>query len=195
MISFLRGIVRSKDAASVSLDVGGVGYSLSMTQDALASLPALGEEALVVCRMIVTDNAVSLYGFATDTERHLFDELITVSGIGPKTALAALSSFSASQLVQAIASQDVRLLSKIPGVGKKSASRIALELKDHFPDDGGLFGANAGEANSNAAFPGVAEALLSMGFTNSEVSHALEGASEDDPESIVLQNALKRLAR
>lgn len=195
MISFLRGAVRAKDASSACLDVGGVGYALAMSKDALGGLPPLGEEALVLCRMIVTDSAVSLYGFSSEAERSLFDGLITVSGVGPKTALAALSCFSASRLASAISSQDVKALSKIPGVGKKSASRIALELKDRFSQEGSLFDEQPAAPGPAGAFSGVVEALASMGFTPDEISHALKGASESDPESVVLQGALKRLSR
>lgn len=197
MISFLRGAVRAKDHGGACLDVGGVGYQLALSRDALDGLPALGEEALVLCRMIMTDTSVSLYGFSSEAERSLFDDLISVSGVGPKTALAALSCFSTTQLVAAISSQDVKALSKIPGVGKKSASRIALELKDKFPEGGSLFeGASAGVApGGTEAFAGVAEALASMGFTPDEIAYGLEGARADDPESILLQNALKRLSR
>lgn len=196
MISFLRGIVRSKGASDACLDVGGVGYALALSQDALRGLPPLGDEALVLCRMIVSDSGVALYGFSSEQERSLFDALITVSGIGPKTALAALSAFSAAQLASAIATQDVKALSKIPGVGKKSASRIALELKDKFPEEGSLF--DAGSAHPDVfedALSGVVEALGQMGFTAEEISYGLEGASENDPESVVLQAALRRLSK
>ncbi len=195
MIAFLRGIVAVKDARGACLDVGGVGYALALSHDALAALPPLGEEAVVLCRMIVSDSGIALYGFSNEQERSLFDALITVSGVGPKTALAALSVFSASQLASAITAQDIQALSKIPGVGKKSASRIALELKDAFPDEGPLFSDERSLTGSSAAFAGIIEALGQMGFTPDEIAHGLEGASEADPESVVLQGALKRLSR
>lgn len=195
MISFLRGIVSSKDAAGASLDVGGVGYTLAMTHDAVASLPALGEEAVVVCRMIINENAIALYGFSGEEERLLFDNLITVSGVGPKTALAALSCLTARELASAICRQDVKALSRIPGVGKKSASRIALELKDKFPDTGPLIEGAPEEGESLEEFSGVVEALEQMGFTSGEIASALKGVDPALPESMVLQTALKHLAR
>lgn len=195
MISFLRGILTSRSSSSCELDVSGVGYMILMTQDALSALPAVGQEALVTCRMIVSDSGVSLYGFSSHAERELFDALITVSGIGPKTALAALSCMASSDMIAAISAQDVKALSKIPGVGKKSASRIALELKDKFKGEGMPDHAGSGTMSGKGVFSGVIEALSSMGFTSDEIDLALEDACADDPESVTLQKALKKLAR
>lgn len=195
MISFLRGTVFSKSPSTLCLDVGGVGYSLNMSHDALAKLPAAGEEAFVLCRMIFSDSGAVLYGFSSEDERSLFDSLITVGGIGPKIALAALSSFSARDLKAAIVAQDIKLLSRIPGVGKKSASRIVLELKDKFPDDDIALSSVLAPALTSQATSGVREALESMGFSGSEIQDALKGVDEELPESAMLQYALKRLAR
>lgn len=195
MISFLRGMLAVRSSSSCELDVSGVGYTILMTQDALSALPTVGQEALVTCRMIVSDSGVCLYGFSSSAERSLFDALITVSGIGPKTALAALSCMAASDMIAAISAQDVKTLSKIPGVGKKSASRIALELKDKFKADGVSNPLDSGNAPISGSFSGVIEALSSMGFTSDEIDSALEDACADDPESITLQKALKKMAQ
>lgn len=196
MISFLEGAVASKGPGTACLDVGGVGYALAMSQSAVAALPAVGERARVLCRLQVSDAGVALYGFASEDERALFDDLLQVSGIGPKTALAALSYYTAGQLLAAVAAQDVKAIAKVPGIGKKSASRIVLELKDRLPEGAGgdVVPAEAGEEPSSAALDAVREALRSMGFTADEVDFACKGADADLPEQQLLQQALKRLA-
>lgn len=196
MISFLEGIVAEKGLGEAFLNVQGVGYALSMSQTSIASLPQPGEEARVLCRMMVSDAGVSLYGFASQEERDLFDQLISISGVGPKTALAALSFLSPSRLVSAIVAQDAKTISKIPGIGKKSAQRIILELKDRYKDasvDASEIAAAASAVPSSVQ-AGVSEALSSMGFRDEEVSFALSGADEGMSESELLQYALKRLA-
>lgn len=193
MIAFLEGTVASKGQAGACIDVGGVGYALGMSQSSVAALPPVGERARVLCRMSVTDSGVFLYGFATDDERGLFDELVQISGIGPKTALAALSCFTPSELASAVASQDVKAISKIPGIGKKSASRIVLELKDKFPQFEGVFEASSAPQAESPTFDAVREALKSMGFTPDEIDFALKDADATLDESAMLQHALKRM--
>lgn len=195
MISFLRGVVAFKTTQSADLDVHGVGYLLHMSMDAIAKLPAVGEEAFVPCRMIASDSGVALYGFSNESERELFDLLITVSGIGPKTALAALSVFSATDLIAAIVAQDVKTVSKIPGVGKKSASRIVLELKDKFPETSAPFDEDNLFNMTSPVIADVTEALRSMGFTAEEAELAMKDADAGFSEQELLQYALKRLAK
>lgn len=193
MIAFLEGTVAQKGQGAACIDVGGVGYALGMSQSSVAALPPVGERARVLCRMSVTDSGVFLYGFATEDERGLFDELVQISGIGPKTALAALSCFTPSELASAVASQDVKAISKIPGIGKKSASRIVLELKDKFPQFEGGFEAGSDPQAESPTFDAVREALKSMGFTPDEIDFALKDADAALDESAMLQHALKRM--
>lgn len=193
MIAFLEGTVAQKGQGAACIDVGGVGYALGMSQSSVAALPPVGERARVLCRMSVTDSGVFLYGFATEDERGLFDELVQISGIGPKTALAALSCFTPSELASAVASQDVKAISKIPGIGKKSASRIVLELKDKFPQFEGGFEADPAPQAESPTFDAVREALKSMGFTPDEIDFALKDADAALDESAMLQHALKRM--
>lgn len=191
MIAFLNGILAGKTQDTAIIDVGGVGYAVGMAAGSLAKLPVTGERVQVYTHLNVREDAVSLYGFLSQEEKGLFLRLNSVSGIGPKVALSALSVFSPQQLVAAITSQDVALVSKIPGVGKKTASRIILELKGSLDAD--LLGETATVAVAGSAIQGVQDALLSMGFTSAEIEVALKGASEQADEAVLLQYALKRL--
>lgn len=193
MIAFLNGILAGKTQDTAFIDVGGIGYAVGMAAGSLAKLPEMGERVQVHTHLYVREDAISLFGFLSVEEKNLFLRLNTVSGVGPKVALSALSVFSPQQLVAAITSQDVALVSKIPGVGKKTASRIILELKGSLDAD--LLGAAAGAApvGAGSVLQGVADALLSMGFTSAEIEIALKGAPEDADEPVLLQYALKRL--
>ena len=192
MIAFLDGTVAGKTLASAFINVGGIGFEVGMSQSSLSKLPPTGERALVHTHLQVRDDGMSLYGFASQEEKALFEKLITVSGIGPKVALAALSSYAPDQLASLIAAQDVAAVQRIPGIGKKTASRIILELKGSLDQEsGGLF--DRDERTASKAVEGAKEALLSMGFTTSEIDLALKGAPEDDTESALLQYALKKL--
>ncbi len=131
MIAFLVGTIEEKHENSLILDVNGVGYELTISNNTLASLPIEGETVKVLTYLQVSENTgVCLYGFATEEEKSIFMKLITVSGIGPKSAISILSGIKLSDLMVAIVSGDANLLSKIKGLGKKSAERICLELKD-----------------------------------------------------------------
>lgn len=197
MIAFLNGVVAGKTPQAVYLDVSGVGFAVSMSQSSLAKLPAAGETARVLTYMQVSESGMSLFGFLSEEEKALFERLIGVSGVGPKVALAALSTFSPQTLVEAIAAQDVSLVQKIPGVGKKTASRIILELKGSF-DQGfeSLFAAAAQEEKSvvDTRLDAATEVLLSMGFSSAEAELALKDAPEGSTEGALVKYALKRLS-
>ena len=192
MIAFLEGVIAGKTLASVYLNVGGVGFEVGMSQAGLSKLPQVGEHVLVHTFLQVRDDGMSLYGFLSLEEKALFEKLITVSGVGPKVALAALSSYTPSELATLIAAQDVAAVQRIPGVGKKTASRIVLELKGSLDQGIGSLFAEDRPVVSKAA-EGAREALLSMGFTSAEADLALKGAPEDGTESTLLQYALKKL--
>lgn len=192
MIAFLSGQLAGKTLASALINVGGVGFEVGMSQRSLAALPQVGESVTVYTYLSVREDDLSLFGFGSMEERALFEKLISVSGVGPKVALAALSSYAPDKLVELIAAQDVAAVQKIPGIGKKTASRIILELKGSLEtEDGSLFGASA--AQMSAALTGAQEALLSLGFTSAEVSVALKDAPEEATEDALIQYALKRL--
>ena len=193
MIAFLRGTFVGRALSDAYLDVQGVGYAVSMSQNSLSKLPVPGEEVTVKTFMNVSDNGIALFGFMSDSEQALFEKLITINGVGPKMALAALSTFTPEGLAEAIAAQDSALISKIPGVGKKTASRIILELKGYLDEGlGGMF-ADQGIAPESTAASGATEALLSMGFSSAEAEVALKGAPEGASEEDLLKYALKRI--
>ncbi|HAM16356.1 MAG TPA: Holliday junction branch migration protein RuvA [Eggerthellaceae bacterium] len=192
MIAFLDGTVAGKTVASAFVNVGGVGFEVGMSQASLSKLPATGEHVVVHTHLQVRDDGMSLFGFLNAEEKALFEKLITVSGVGPKVALAALSSYAPAQLADLIAAQDVAAVQRIPGIGKKTASRIILELKGSL--DAGIGGLFAQEQQaSSQAVDGAKEALLSMGFTTGEIDLALKGAPDGAGESALLQYALKKL--
>ena len=200
MIAFLKGILAGKTADCALVDVQGVGYAVGMAQGALAKLPAVGQSIQVHTYLQVSDNGIALYGFSTLEEKALFERLITVSGVGPKVALAALSAFSPEALVAAVQAQDVAAVQKIPGVGKKTASRIILELKGSF-DEGlaSLFDGQGQPASAASvaaeSLKGAREALLALGFASAEADVALKGAPEGSDENALIKYALKRLGK
>jgi Holliday junction DNA helicase RuvA len=191
VIAFLTGRIAEKGAGHVVLDVGGVGFHIAMSTGSLAALPAEGDSVTVRTHLQVREDELSLYGFENADEKALFEKLITVSGVGPRVALSALSSFRPSALIEAVAREDVTLLSSISGVGKKTAQRIIIELKDKLgvPD---LAGAATGAAASMHAE--ARDALLSMGFSAAEVATALDkyDGAPDDSQAL-LKHALRRL--
>ena len=191
MIAFVEGTVAGKTLASAFVNVGGVGFEVGMSSSGLAALPPVGQRVLIYTHLQVRDDGMSLFGFLSLEEKALFEKLITVTGVGPKVALSALSLYSPEQLASLVAAQDVDAVQRVPGIGKKMASRIILELKGSFDQGGGLF--SQGESAGTKAMEGAREALLSMGFTTSEIDLSLKGAPEDGTESALLQYALKKL--
>ena len=197
MIAFLSGEVAAVLPPNTAyIDVAGVGYAVSMPQGDLGKLE-VGKSARVLTYLSVSDNGLGLYGFLSDEEKALFEKLIGVSKVGPKMALAALSTYTPRELADAIAAQDIARVSHIPGVGKKTAERIILELKGTLERGlETLFDSGAADGAASAAsvaLTGATEALLSMGFTSAEAEVALKGAPESTGEGALLQYALKRL--
>ena len=193
MIAFLSGRVAAKGAGFALLEVGGVGYRLSMSTSSLAALPAVGEEAIVHTHLHVREDELSLFGFESEAEKVAFEQLITVSGVGPKVALATLSALSADALAAAVASDDVATISGVPGIGKKTAQRIILDLKDKL--GAGIPGAMTGGrgAGADAALAEATDALLAMGFSAAEAAAALKGAQDASSAQVLLKHALQRL--
>lgn len=194
MIAFLTGRLAEKTATHAVLDVGGVGYLIAMPTSSLAALPTEGDSVTVYTHLHVREDELSLFGFESMAERSLFEKLITVSGVGPKVALAALSSFSPDTLAAAITQEDIALISSIPGVGKKTAQRMALELKDKLGPvtvSVGVAGSVGPDADATAE---AREALLSMGFSSAEIVSAFKGfdGAASDTQAL-LKYALKRL--
>lgn len=190
MIAFLTGTVARKTADAALLDVGGVGFRLIMSTRSLTSLPAEGGSATVHTFLQVREDELTLYGFAEPEERDLFEHLIAVNGVGPKVAIAVLSSLRPDALRSAVANDDVALLGTVPGIGKKTAARLILELKDKLGaaalaiEPGAVASLGAAEAR---------DALLSMGFSSAEAAAALRGQDSAATAEELLKGALRRL--
>ena len=192
MIAFLEGAVAAKTPTSALINVNGVGFEVGMSTSSLSKLPEMGERTLVYTYLQVRDDGMSLYGFSSMEEKALFEKLITVSGVGPKVALAALSTYGPAQIADFVSAQDVAAIQRVPGIGKKMASRIILELKGTLAEGiGGLFAEE--KPVESRAMADARAALLSMGFTEAEIGLALTGAPADASDSALLQYALKKL--
>lgn len=191
MIAFIEGIVEYKDAEKAILQAGGIGYELSMSIHALAGLPSIGSKARVWTHMHVKDDGISLFGFSDPSEKQLFCQLIGVSGIGPKMALSALSTFKPTELVGAISASDVTAVSSVPGIGKKTAQRMILELQGALGADASLQSLDLEQAASQP-MKDASRALESMGFKPEEVSTALKGCDESSVSGII-RYALKHM--
>lgn len=201
MIAFVRGTVAEKTLAMAVIDVNGVGYQCGISASTSAMLPAPGtpEECRLYTYLQVREDGAALYGFATREERAMFERLIAISGVGPKLALAVLSSFSPDVLRDVVAAGDEKRMATVPGVGKKTASRMILELKSVLKTDllggsGLLPGLGATPNEPRGALDEATAALLSMGFTPAECDVALKGYDgPSDDVSAAIKYALKRL--
>ena len=192
MIAFLKGSLAARLQDAAILEVGGVGMLVGMSSHSLSRLPDVGESVQIHTYLPVREDALTLFGFATQEEKALFERLLGVSGVGPKVALSALSAYTPEDLAQAIMAGDVTAVSRIPGIGKKTAQRIILELQGILTKEESLAATTAPQ-ESTAAKQAL-EDLLAMGFTQTEGELALKGAPADATEQALLHYALKRLA-
>jgi Holliday junction DNA helicase RuvA len=179
------------------IDVGGVGYEVSIPLGTYSALPRPGERATIHVHTHVREDALQLFGFATSEERALFEKLLTVSGIGPRVALAVLSGLPFPDLVRAIVAQDARKLSTIPGVGKRLAERLGLELKEKLGNLG-VAQASSSTLPGGSAAEDALGALVNLGYREVHAQAAVEAAQKESPSSdlsALIQAALKRLAR
>ncbi|MBE3589366.1 MAG: Holliday junction branch migration protein RuvA [Firmicutes bacterium] len=195
MIHHVRGRVTHKEPGLCVVEVQGVGYQLAVSAATLSSLPAAGQEVTLFTRLLVREDDVALYGFATQEERRLFNELLGVASIGPKLALAVLG-LGVEALRRAVATGDEGLLQSVPGVGKKTAQRIVLELRDKLAAGEEAPRGSAG-APSADPFREAAAALVALGYAPAEAAQAAaavraQGGTEDVAE--IVREALKRLA-
>ena len=179
MISSIRGIVAFRSNEAVVIEVGGVGLDVISSRSAVETCE-VGEVAAIVTRLIVREDSLTLYGFSSLPERELFDVLLKISGVGPKMAMAIISTMSIDNLRNAVSSQRVELLTRVPGVGKKTAEKIMLELKDKLPM--GLDAVPQGgfdDINSD-----VMDALTSLGFSVVEAQMAIQALPPDTPQDM-----------
>jgi holliday junction DNA helicase RuvA len=196
VIARLSGTILDLKTNAVVLDVHGVGYELSIPLGTFSALPPAGEKAVLHVHTHVREDALQLFGFATPQEKYVFERLLSVSGIGPKVALTVLSGLPLPDLVAAIASQNARLLSTIPGVGKKLAERLGLELKEKLAGFG--LGAPGAPAAKTSVVDDAIGALQNLGYKALQAEQAVEGAVRavgTGDLNKILSAALKSLAR
>ncbi len=189
MIGRLSGTLIEKNPPQLLLDVAGVGYELDVSMSTFYTLPALGQPVVLLTHMVVRDDAHLLYGFAQTQERQAFRELTRISGIGPRTALALLSGLSVDELAQAVAQQTTVRLMKVPGIGKKTAERLLLELKGRLGD------ALPAATEAPPAHHGdITAALLALGYNEKEAAMALKTLPPGVEVSEGIRLALRQLA-
>ncbi|MBM3379747.1 MAG: Holliday junction branch migration protein RuvA [Betaproteobacteria bacterium] len=192
MIGRLQGKLIEKTPPGVVVDVQGVGYLVHVPMSTFYDLPPLGDAVTLLIEMIVREDAQMLYGFLTAAERIAFRELIRVSGVGPRTALAVLSGLSVHELAQSVSAQEVARLTRIPGIGKKTAERLLLELKGRLaPELPGKADAGSGEASRLE----VEHALIALGYSARESNSAAQALAPNTPVAEGIRQALRGLGK
>ena len=203
MIAMIQGTLAEKSEGEVIVLTGGVGYRLMCSMNTLASLPATGASCKLLTHLSVREDAMELYGFEKREERDLFRRLISVSGIGPRSALFVLGSMPLSDLRLAILTEDTEALSRAPGIGKKTAQRIALELKDKLTQDalaGGISKEELSFADASSpaqdALSEAMQALKTLGYSPQEATAALKGINgQADTADELIKLALRQMAQ
>ena len=191
MIGRLQGTLAAKNPPQVLIDCHGVGYEVDVPMSTFYHLPGLGEPVTLLTHFVVREDAQLLYGFATAPERDAFRQLIKVTGVGPRMALGVLSGLGVQELAQAITAQETGRLVKVPGIGKKTAERLLLELK-------GKLGADLGSAHAHASTAqqaDILQALLALGYSDKDAAAALKALPADVGVSDGIKLALRALAR
>ena len=190
MIGRLTGLLAGKSPPQLLVDVNGVGYEVDVPMSTFYNLPGLGERIVLLTHFVVREDAQLLYGFLTHDERATFRQLIRISGIGPRLALSILSGLSVNELAQAITRQDSGRLVKVPGIGKKTAERLLLELKGKLGDALAAPASVASDAQAD-----ILQALLALGYSDKEAAAALKALPADSGVSEGIKLALRALAR
>lgn len=191
MIGRLTGLLAEKTPPQVLLDVNGVGYEVDVPMSSFYNLPGLGERVTLLTHFIVREDAQVLFGFLTHEERSTFRQLVKISGVGPRTALSILSGLSVSELTQAVALQESARLVKVPGIGKKTAERLLLELKGKLGDSLATGQVNV-QSDTQAD---ILQALLALGYSDREAAASLKALPPEVGVSEGIKLALKALAR
>ena len=191
MIGRLTGLLAEKSPPQVLIDVGGVGYEVDVPMSSFYNLPGLGERVTLLTHFVVREDAQLLFGFLTAPERAVFRQLIKISGVGPRMALGLLSGLSVAELTQAVALQQAGRLVKVPGIGKKTAERLLLELKGKLGPDLALPGA----AIISDAQADIVQALVALGYSERDAAAALKALPAEVGVSDGIKLALKSLSR
>lgn len=191
MIGRISGKLAAKHPPQILVDVGGVGYEIQVPMSTLYQLPATGAEVVLLTHLIVREDAHLLYGFATEQERHLFRQLLKITGVGARTALAVLSGMSVTDLHHAVGAQDSGRLTKIPGIGKKTAERLLLELRDKLDVSVIMSSAAPGARDAND----IANALFALGYSDKEIAWAVKQLPSDGSVTEGIRQALKLLSK
>ena len=190
MIAAVRGEVLVRRPDHVVIDAHGVGYRLAVSSETLKAVPAAGSETFLHAELIAREDSLALYGFATEDERELFRMLISVSGVGPKVAMAVLSGGSSRELLRAIAAGDTKRFQAVPGIGKRTAERIIVELREKVTGalevESAIVAAEEGDARSLAR-----NGLVNLGYQPLEAEQLLDGLEGDDAEAL-LAGALRK---
>jgi Holliday junction DNA helicase RuvA len=189
VIGRLTGTLLEKQPPMIAVDVQGVAYELDVPMSTFYQLPVAGSTTTLFTHLLVRDDAHLLYGFATNEERQLFRQLLKVNGVGARIALAILSGLSVQELHQAVAMQESGRITKIPGIGKKTAERLILELKDKLSGESGVAGATPSPRDD------ALHALLALGYRDKEASAALAKVAADLSVSEAIRHALKLLSK
>jgi Holliday junction DNA helicase RuvA len=194
MIGRIEGVLLEKNPPQILIDAQGVGYEVEVPMSTFYVLPATGERVALLTHLVVREDAQLLYGFASDLERRAFRQLLRISGVGARTALALLSGLSVAELVEAVRLQSSARLVRVPGIGRKTAERLLLELKDKLGFEAGLAEApGAGRARPMAG--DVVNALLALGYNDKEAQHAVRDLPEGLSVSDGIRQALRVLAK
>jgi Holliday junction DNA helicase RuvA len=189
MIGRIRGVLVARREATVTIDVAGVGYEVEMTPRDLATMPGLGEEVVVHTHTHVREDDLSLYGFAADGDREMFRALISASGVGPRLAMGLLGSMTSAEITRAIVTDDPDALTVAPGVGKRGAQKMVLELAPKLVGREIDLRERAGDLGTGR------DALEGLGYTTAEINHVLLDVDPDEPLESQIKSALQRLGR
>ena len=194
MIGRISGILLEKNPPQVLVDANGVGYEIDVPMSTFYGLPKTGDKVALFTHLVVREDAQLLYGFGTEAERATFRTLLKVSGVGPKVALAVLSGMSVNDLAEAVAMQESGRLTRVPGIGKKTAERLLLELKDKLKVDVRIT-AGAGEVAKASAAADVLNALIGLGYSDREALLAVKQLPADISVSDGIRQTLKSLSK
>ena len=193
MIAHLRGRLLAKHPNQAVVETGGVGYDVTISVPTFSDLPGVGSEVALHIHTHVREDLIALYGFLRPAEKQLFEKLITVSGIGPKLAITILSGMPADEMVSAIRGNDVARLTRIPGIGKKTAERMVLELRDKLPAEGK--GEVAAAPTMSATEEDVLSALTNLGYQRAAAERALNSIARNGSFDTMFRGALAALSK